>query len=117
MYPQASQVTNTYSQKYPSPQQNEKVNPQSLPKASGNLPKWITNDDLIPEVYKLACNLVIDKDDWIDTKRAYMLLMQTNTPPQYLGLLWEMVNRTKPGVLKVAEFKELLALVALLQVK
>ena len=42
--------------------------------------------------------------------------MKTGLPPPLLGVLWEMVNRTMPGRLRIFEFHGLLALVALLQV-
>ncbi|KAK7072145.1 hypothetical protein SK128_018250 [Halocaridina rubra] len=79
------------------------------------LPSWLSNRDNVPAVYKHAGSLVEGKDGWVDTSRAYMLLMKTGLPPNFLGVLWEMVNRTQPGQLTDQEFITLLALIALVQ--
>lgn len=82
------------------------------------LPYWLKDSSKLPELYSIAAGLVQTSDkEWIDTSRAYMLLMQTGVPPQYLGILWEMVNQSKPGQLKRSEFYALLALVACVQVR
>ncbi|XP_068249106.1 synergin gamma-like [Palaemon carinicauda] len=79
------------------------------------LPSWLSDKASVPAVYKHAGSLVEGKDGWVDTSRAYMLLMKTGLPPPFLGILWEMVNRTQPGQLLDQEFTTLLALVALVQ--
>ena len=81
------------------------------------LPAWLLQtSDVFPDIYKKASDLVSAQDGWVDTSRSYMLLMKTGLPPPLLGVLWEMVNRTKPGCLRTFEFHGLLALVALVQV-
>ncbi|XP_069956355.1 synergin gamma isoform X2 [Cherax quadricarinatus] len=79
------------------------------------LPGWLSESNSIPAVYQQAGALVEGKDGWVDTSRAYMLLMKTGLPPPLLGVLWEMVNQTQPGQLLGQEFTVLLALVALVQ--
>ncbi|XP_064078793.1 synergin gamma-like isoform X1 [Macrobrachium nipponense] len=93
-------------------------NPMPCQKPHGKsipLPSWLSDKASIPAVYRHACSLVEGKDGWVDTSRAYMLLMKTGLPPPFLGILWEMVNRTQPGQLLDQEFTTLLALVALVQ--
>ncbi|XP_071535794.1 uncharacterized protein [Panulirus ornatus] len=79
------------------------------------LPSWLSDKNSLPSVYKQAVSLVEGKEGWVDTSRAYMLLMKTGLPPPFLGVLWEMVNCTQPGQLLDSEFTTLLALVALVQ--
>ncbi|CAL4111767.1 unnamed protein product [Meganyctiphanes norvegica] len=79
------------------------------------LPVWLTGSNL-PPVYTTTLALVEGTEPgWVDTGRAYMLLMKTGLPPPFLAVLWEMANRTKPGQLKNEEFTVLLALVAIVQ--
>nr|XP_045605516.1 synergin gamma-like [Procambarus clarkii] len=82
---------------------------------SVQLPGWLSDSNSMPAVYQQAGSLVEGKGGWVDTSRAYMLLMKTGLPPPYLGVLWEMVNLTQPGQLLGQEFTALLALVALVQ--
>lgn len=79
------------------------------------VPQWMKDSATIPEVYKRAVGLVGAAEGWVDTSRAYMLLMKTGLPPPFLGVLWEMVNCTTPGQLTQTEFSVLLALVAVVQ--
>ncbi|XP_042239655.1 synergin gamma-like isoform X1 [Homarus americanus] len=79
------------------------------------LPGWLSDKSCVPAVYQQAGSLVEGKDGWVDTSRAYMLLMKTGLPAPFLGVLWEMVNQTQPGQLLTQEFTALLALVALVQ--
>ncbi|XP_045106919.1 synergin gamma-like isoform X3 [Portunus trituberculatus] len=79
------------------------------------LPQWLKDSSAVPEVYKRAVGLVARAEGWVDTSRAYMLLMKTGLPPPLLGVLWEMVNCTAPGQLTQEEFVALLALVAVVQ--
>ncbi|XP_027236056.2 synergin gamma isoform X1 [Penaeus vannamei] len=79
------------------------------------LPDWLSDKTALPAVYLQARSLVEGTEGWVDTSRAYMLLMKTGLPPPFLGVLWEMVNKTKPGHLRDQEFTALLALVALVQ--
>lgn len=81
------------------------------------LPDWLSDKSTLPAVYVQARSLVEGTEGWVDTSRAYMLLMKTGLPPPFLGVLWEMVNKTKPGHLRDQEFMALLALVALVQVR
>ncbi|XP_042870787.1 synergin gamma-like isoform X3 [Penaeus japonicus] len=80
-----------------------------------SLPDWLSDRSALPAVYLQARSLVEGSEGWVDTSRAYMLLMKTGLPPPFLGVLWEMVNKTKPGHLRDQEFTALLALVALVQ--
>lgn len=80
------------------------------------VPQWMKDPATVPEVYKRAVGLVGAAEGWVDTSRAYMLLMKTGLPPPFLGVLWEMVNCTTPGQLTQTEFSVLLALVAVVQV-
>lgn len=82
-----------------------------------SLPDWLSDRSALPAVYVQARSLVEGSEGWVDTSRAYMLLMKTGLPPPFLGVLWEMVNKTKPGHLRDQEFTALLALVALVQVR
>lgn len=79
------------------------------------LPQWLKDLSAVPEVFKRAVGLVAGTEGWVDTNRAYMLLMKTALPPPLLGVLWEMVNCTAPGQLTQEEFVALLGLVAVVQ--
>lgn len=81
------------------------------------LPDWLSEPSQQPEVYQRVVSLVAGQEGWVDTSRAHMLLLRTGLPPPLLGLLWEMVNCTRPGQLTQQEFTTLLALVALVQVR
>lgn len=79
------------------------------------LPKWMTGDVAVPDVYNQVLEAVIP-DGAIDTNLLYPILLRSGLTREVLGQIWQMCNKTTPGQLIREELFCILALISIAQV-
>lgn len=81
-----------------------------------HLPKWCSNPSSIPLLYHQVLEATYSNGA-IQTDSLYPILLLSGLDRQALGVIWNMVNKTHPGVLEKHELFMALGLIALHQNK
>ncbi|XP_013413986.1 synergin gamma isoform X2 [Lingula anatina] len=96
------------------PPKTKKTTPPKTRAGSFRVPKWCTDDNLVPDLYKHVLEASVE-NGIIETGRLYPILIGSGLPKAVLGQIWEVANKKTPGQLIKEELYMMLALIALVQ--
>ncbi|XP_077995895.1 uncharacterized protein LOC144449256 [Glandiceps talaboti] len=101
--------------------QNQAIPPtsQMLPSANksppaGTAPPWCKNEATLPLIYRHVLEATL-KHGVIDTEKLHSILVLSGLDRQVLGHIWNLCNKTTPGLLTKEELFMALALIAIAQ--
>jgi len=85
-------------------------------KVNSDLPAWLQKDSpLCCPFYEKVWEIVKTPSQYAETSRVSQILLTSGLHPDILGFIWNLANKTTPGVLTQQELYIVLALVGLAQ--